>query len=372
MPPSRHSSSSHSSHSHSSSHHSSSHSSSRSHSSSSHSSRSHSSSSYGGHSSSSHTSRPVNNTNNNRIHIPKSAPSYVKDNSLHLRCKNHKYIYYSCDWTDESTGKSYFKGYYDENGKHYNADEIVFKNKDGSYKAHFTCAYCGNEAEYNWTEGEYPKCGNCGAIMDKEPAYIDEIIEINKATVASNYESSSAASGVGRAIVIFLAIIFGFQFLMGIAIMMIVVVVMVVSNNSTTSDYNKSVNEYSTNSQTSNYSTYKTNVDIYDTDLYLDLIDEDKNIYEICTSSDDYEKHLTYDFGFESYYDRDSDCYIWYNTDVSPNLWQYWYDSVAGDNEYGWMECENGSWFIENSFSNWDAYNGDTSNLWHIRNEFDQ
>ena len=28
--------------------------------------------------------------------------------------------------------------------------------------------------------------------------------------------------------------------------------------------------------------------------------------------------------------------YLWYNTDVAPNLWQYWYDDIAGGNYYGW------------------------------------
>ena len=70
-------------------------------------------------------------------------------------------------------------------------------------------------------------------------------------------------------------------------------------------------------------------------------------------------------------FDYDSNCYLWYNTDVSPNLWQYWYDDIAGDEYYGWMECEGEDWYIEVSDTEWEKYDGDTSQLWHIENSFD-
>lgn len=69
--------------------------------------------------------------------------------------------------------------------------------------------------------------------------------------------------------------------------------------------------------------------------------------------------------------DEESNCYLWYNTDVSPNLWQYWYDDIAGDNYYGWMECEGADWYIEVSDTEWEKFDGDTSGLWHIENPFD-
>ena len=37
-----------------------------------------------------------------------------------------------------------------------------------------------------------------------------------------------------------------------------------------------------------------------------------------------------------------------------------------------WMECENGIWYIETSDTEWEEYTGDTSNLWHIQNLFDE
>lgn len=112
-----------------------------------------------------------------------------------------------------------------------------------------------------------------------------------------------------------------------------------------------------------------TNIDIYGDDIYLDQVDD--NTYVICEQTDDYEKHLTWDYGADFYYDYDSDCYLWYNTDVSPNLWQYWYEDIAGSNYYGWMECEGDTWYIEISDTEWEEYTGDTSGLWQIQNKFD-
>ena len=330
MPPRRHSSSSHSSRSHSSSH--------RSHSLSSHSSRSHSSSSY-------------SMGNHDRLFLPKNTPKHIAQNSLHLTCKNHRYLYYPEDWRDETTGKYYNKGYYDENGTYYSANDIVFKNKDGSYKSHFECKYCGSEAEYTYQEGMYPNCNNCGAIMDKTPVYIDELYDISKPTV--DIGIAGVFKFIGHFYLAFIGIQFGLFFIGTIAAF-----IMVLIQSHKEPEYTSEPSE-----------TTISNVDIYGTNLYLDYIGD--NTYVLCNESDDYEKHLTWDYGYQSYYDYDSDCYIWYNTDVSPNLWQYWYESIAGNNDYGWMECEGQNWYIE-SESGWNLYTGDTNYLWHIENRFDE
>ena len=73
--------------------------------------------------------------------------------------------------------------------------------------------------------------------------------------------------------------------------------------------------------------------------------------------------------GDDSYYDSASGLYLWYNTDLSPNLWQYWYEPISGDyGDYGWMEYENGVWYIEAEQAQWlpvpASY--DTAPLWHI------
>jgi len=98
-----------------------------------------------------------------------------------MRCKNHDYMYYNASWRDEVTGVEYKKGYYDEDGRYYDADSIAFKKPDGSYEAHYECDFCGTELEANWKEGFYPTCKNCGAEMQKTPVYVDEFVNIQGA-----------------------------------------------------------------------------------------------------------------------------------------------------------------------------------------------
>lgn len=88
-------------------------------------------------------------------------------------------------------------------------------------------------------------------------------------------------------------------------------------------------------------------------------------------NEDDYTKYLYWSTYYDSYYDADSDCYLWYNTEVEPAIWQYWYEGISSDyGDYGWMEYKDeGGWWIEKSRNNWVEYTGDTSDLWHIRED---
>lgn len=358
MPPGRRSSSSRSSRSRSSSSRSRSSSSSRRRSSSSHSSsyrRSYSS------------SRSTSSVSSGRVrrNQPTGIPSHLRQKSVLMRCKNHDYMYYNEAWTDEKTGISYRKGYYDENGTYYDAESIVFKKPDGSYEAHYVCNYCGTELEADWKEGFYPICQNCGAEMNKTPVYIDEIINIGTGTVSYSGTGEMVNNISNRLLKSMLI-----SFALPIVIMIIMFATTAKINRETDSFFERVI--YTENTPVEEYEPVEeteTNLEIYGTDIYLDEISPD--IYRICDEDEDYEKHLTWDYGARSYYDYDSDCYLWYNTDVSPNLWQYWYDGIAGDNYYGWMECEGEDWYIEVSDTDWELYEGDTDGLWHIENSFD-
>lgn len=276
-------------------------------------------------------------------------------------------MYYNEAWTDEKTGVSYRKGYYDENGTYYDADSIVFKKPDGSYEAHYMCDYCGTELEANWKEGFYPTCQNCGAEMNKTPVYIDEIINIGtRESSYTSYSYSDTEERVKKSIRKSLLINFAWPIVLAI----VVWVMMAKIDNMSSSDFERVI--YTESALVEEYEPVEeteTNLEIYGADIYLDEISPD--VYRICDEEEDYEKHLTWDYGARSYYDYDSDCYLWYNTDVSPNLWQYWYDDIAGDNYYGWMECEGEDWYIEVSDTDWELYEGDTDGLWHIENSFD-
>ena len=109
------------------------------------------------------------------------------------------------------------------------------------------------------------------------------------------------------------------------------------------------------------------NVDIFGREIFLDKTGDSS--YRIVTESDDFEKKLRWNEEYKSYYDQESDCYLWYNTDVEPNIWQYWYEGISSDfGDNGWMEYESDGWYIEESRSSWiklpDSY--DKSKLWHI------
>ena len=286
-----------------------------------------------------------------RRNQPTGMPSHLKTKSVVLRCKNHDYMYVSESWMDEKTGTTYRKGYYDENGQYYDADTVAFKKPDGSYEAHYVCEYCGTELEANWKEGFYPSCKNCGAEMNKTPVYIDEIINIGNTNTSNNNSYKPSTKMIKT-------------FFVAILVSIMAPVIMVITLFSTL--FHTSQKSYA---ETETVQEVETNLEIYGNDIYLDEISP--NIYRICESQDEYEKHITWDYGAQAYYDYDSDCYLWYNTDVSPNLWQYWYDDIAGDNYYGWMECEGEDWYIEVSDTEWERYEGDTTQLWHIENPFD-
>ena len=268
-----------------------------------------------------------------------------------MRCKNHDYMYVNEAWMDENTGVSYRKGYYDEDGNYYDADSLVFKKPDGSYEAHYVCEFCGTELEANWREGFYPSCKNCGAEMNKTPVYIDEIVNIN-AEASYNDSYKPVKQRVNRLLV---------SMLVSVCAPFIIMIIMF-----STMNRKYEGTEYIPIHDEEAY-LEETNLEIYGNDIYLDEVSP--NVYRICTQQDAYEKHITWDYGAQCYYDYDSDCYLWYNTDVSPNLWQYWYDDIAGDNYYGWMECDGDDWYIEISETEWEKYEGDTTELWYIDNE---
>lgn len=72
---------------------------------------------------------------------------------------------------------------------------------------------------------------------------------------------------------------------------------------------------------------------------------------------------------YDSYYDKETDCYFVYNEDY--DTWQYWYEGISSDfGDYGWMEydVEEAMWYIEASNGNWIALPNEygADKLWHI------
>ena len=101
--------------------------------------------------------------------------------------------------------------------------------------------------------------------------------------------------------------------------------------------------------------------------LYLER--QTDGSYHMVTDPIRADRLLTYDAYEDSYYDEASDCWLWYNTEVDPPVWQYWYEGISSDfGDYGWMEHDEDGWWIEASYGNWIPLPAgySTENLWYI------
>ena len=75
----------------------------------------------------------------------------------------------------------------------------------------------------------------------------------------------------------------------------------------------------------------------------------------------------------ENYYDKETDSYFWFNTDVNPAQWQYWFEGISSQyGDYGWMEFDSNEqqWYVETYSGNWVKYEGDTSKMWHFEDAY--
>lgn len=366
MPPGGHSHSSHSSHSHSSSH------SSHSHSHSSHSSSYRSSSGGYGRASSviKHTAPYIGIANfaRTRINQPNGFKNY--DRVIGYKCKKHEYVYYPTDWVSETNAKPYKHGYYDENGDRY--ETLILKHNQMYENVPLVCDYCGTTAIRDLTDdNEVMKCDNCGANM-RINAILDERDEADVAYTAKYGDGSYTAprpNKAGKIVLMVFLIYLGVQLTGGLMSCLLSPVFYLTKQTKNT--LYPTTTQQQTTQTTQAEKASVSNVDIYGSTIYLSGQD---NTYSITEDKDNCDKILRWDYGYESYYDIDSDCYVWYNTDVTPNLWQYWYEGISSDyGDYGWMEYEDGKWYIEVSNENWkelDTNKYDTSNLWHFESAY--
>ena len=331
MPPSGHSSSHHSSShhsSHSSSHHSS-HSSSRSY-----------SSSRSSHSTSHHSSSVIatrNNYRNNaaRPHRTRTTQPYGWNTAHgavgHYYCAAHDYDYYPQAWTAPD-GRHFEEGYYDENGQHY--DNMIMTGGTTMLK----CVYCGNHMVYTWKEGDLPVCDKCGAPLTIDITDKEEIPKPYSSGTGNTGDRGfktvwSGIPAIGKIAVITFVACMAMPFLVLIAALGIVGISKVRSvgtSNETVSVKNS---------------------------IYVEEIGR------------------TCYLDGEDWYDSQSDCWFYYNDDVAPYQWQYWYEGISSDyGDYGWMEYDMGeeAWYIEADSDNWvhlpEDY--DTSMLWHMTDEY--
>lgn len=333
MPPRSHSSSSHSS----SSHRSSSHSSSSSHSRSSHRSSSVSHKSYSSHRSSSlgggySASRRANGSpypqftrarRNQPTGYHSAGDSSYKPKAYH--CKRHDYLYYSRDWTDETTGKFYRKGYYDEDGKFY---ENLTLTEEKSGMTIYICPYCGNEVKEKWESGVNPLCPGCNAQLVKKTS--DVILEEENVFAYTPESTAGKGGSLSKKSACFIAI-----FVIAFLTVMIGAMVPIIAQRSQSSNAGSAG------------STAK--------EIYVEEIG----------------RTCKWDRYSESYYDVVTDCYFWYNDTVDYPDWQYWYEGISSNyGDYGWMEYDSGEdrWYIEVDHGEWIVLPSEylSERLWHF------
>ena len=374
MPPNRHSSSSHSSRSNAS------RSSSRPSGSSFRSSGSHSSSGRFGrgpssHSSSSHSSAPLfggsrgsgTRAQSRPVSQPVGRPrinqpvGYLISGILQPTTyygRRHDYVYYPEAWTDTASGTHYEKGYYDENGNYY--DSVAFR-KNGKYEnVACHCPYCDSEhiLTLDNTVGSTGKlqCPNCGApleirseldeIQPQAPENSNTHVYASEESLRPFYEQTQKKKrNTLRSILIAFLILIG-------------------------------IGNVFHRAGSRRYSDPVSQPDVQEIQL-VNSADESR-VYLAKTGPASYRetksvpsdgKVLVWDDDAECFFDEESDCWLWYNTDVRPALWQYWYEDISSDfGEYGWMEHDLDGWYIEASEGDWiplpEEY--DTDELWYI------
>ena len=280
--------------------------------------------------------------------------------------RHNTYIYFPVAWTDTCDGKKYDPGYYDEDGKRY--ENVAFAEEDGSYKNVLCeCEYCGTRKVMDVDAGGSLHCESCGGTM-KIVGTVDELIR--KETVDENTDrgdDSHTFESVGKQLIrSLLSVYFVSMLFIGIFTSMI---------KNMAGSYGERVEygyyddnqvipfeeEYGGNTGYSEYYEYD--------DIFLSSSGD--NTFVITDEESSCDKYLTWLDEYESWYDSESDCYLWYNEDLDPPIWQYWYEEISSDfGDYGWMEYDEyeQTWYIEQDEGDWIRLPSqyDASALWHI------
>lgn len=276
--------------------------------------------------------------------------------------RRHDYVYYPESWTDSNSGRYYEKGYYDENGQYY--DSVAFQ-EDGKYKnVSCHCDYCGMDTilDLDDLDGSSLRCPSCGAPMQIK-SELDEIPSAQQAANTHVYNSEeslrNAFPKTGKK-----------RFPVLLVTLAAVALLMTFQNVRGFFRPKEPAIQGITIQQVTNQNpnTGKTEVPAPSGDTVF-LEKQPDGSYHVVNDVVRADRILYYDPDADSYYDEATACWLWYNTDVEPAIWQYWYEGISSDfGDYGWMEHDSDGWWIEESEGNWiklaDKY--DASQLWYV------
>lgn len=321
----------------------------------------------------------------------RTKPTFVINNTkvkpIFHHCYKHDYYYYSSDFYDETTNVHYKKGYYDEDGTYY--EDLNLKYSETEIIEIVECEYCGSSEKIdlkNAKIGETFKCSNCNALLN-----LDNITELNTdyyvcdendnfpneqietyyedepyngysnsySNSSNNYSTNTSSSNKGIGIitgfVCFFLFICCFPCFLG-----------TLDNSSFDNDYSYNEEDY--------YYDYDYDND-YDDNYYEDEDDYNtsyENFYDYEIFGDNLyvpEIDRTCYFDGDYYYDSVTDCYFYYNTDVSPAQMTYWYEDFSSQygDDYGWIEYDenDGNWYVEVDYGEWEVVDNPPSYFWY-------
>ena len=204
------------------------------------------------------------------------------------------------------------------------------------------CEYCGTISKVSWTgETQALACPSCGGPLNVT-ACIDEYTQdpayTNAPASSGSVQRSKRRIGCGIA------------FLIGLVVLILA-----------------SLFEGLHTRQEAVTTEPPVTAAVFGETVWLDR-NEDGSYRISPDGKESYDKKLTWDYGADSYYDRETECWLWYNTDVVPNLWQYWYEGISSEYGSGWMEYEPDGWFVETDPGEWIKLPADmdTGRLWHM------
>ncbi len=258
-------------------------------------------------------------------------------------------MYYPDSWTDTSTGTYYEKGYYDENGERY--DNVSFAQNGRYENVLCHCDYCGRDTLLNLDATDALtdlKCPGCTAPLTIKSA-LDEVVAPAAAYTETQYMQTPAKT-VRKKKRIWPWILAIFLFLVGLGEYQI-------------AKEEANTQQYSPTQQVQSIESYPSG---FGSEIPLVSSGTDSYVY---AASDSADKTLVWDDEYDGYYDEDSECWLWYNEEVDPAVWQYWYEGISSEyGYYGWMEHYSDGWFIEEAAGSWvplpEEY--DTDRLWYI------
>ena len=272
--------------------------------------------------------------------------------------RHGSYYYFPSAWTDASSGVSYQSGYYDEYGNRY--ENVSFAQEDGSYKnVVCECEYCGTRKVMDVEAGAVLHCDACGGTM-KIVSTVDELVRTETLDYPDNGDGVSTAGSAparkGLTALFILIFVIAIAFIAGIFSFI------------RSASHGMGVTQQSGYGNQGPIPIYST-AESYDYTVYLTRTGD--GVYSIVNQGDAYDKEVVWYDEYQSYYDAETDCYLWYNEELDPPVWQYWYEGISSDyGDYGWMEYDETEkqWYIEQNSGNWIPLPAsyDASRLWHI------